>query len=79
METLWTSSAGPMGVMFGIEVRREEMVDDRDPRLDGTMSYVDYENDTYPEIGDVVNSSPTGDVRGREIRFHCLRGSNTSF
>ena len=40
------------------------MVDDRDPRLDGTIVYVDYENDTYPEIGDVVNSSPTGDVRG---------------
>ena len=57
-------AAGPMGVMFGIEVRREEIVDDRDPRLDGTIVYVDYENDVYPEIGDVVNSSPTGDVRG---------------
>ena len=57
-------SAGPMGVMFGIEVRREQIVDDRDPRLDGTITYVDYENDTYPEIGDVVNSSPTGDVSG---------------
>ena len=40
------------------------MVDDRDPRLDGTIVYVDYENDVYPEIGDVVNSSPTGDVKG---------------
>ena len=56
--------AGPMGLMFGIEVRREEIVDDRDPRLDGTIQYVDYENDVYPEIGDVVNSSPTGDVSG---------------
>ena len=32
-------SAGPMGVMFGIEVRREQIVDDRDPRLDGTIRF----------------------------------------
>ena len=57
-------SAGSVGVMIGVEIRREEIVDDRDPRLDGTIQYVDYENDVYPEIGDVVNSSPTGDVSG---------------
>ena len=56
--------AGPLGLMFGFEFRHEKIKDDRDPRLDGTIAYVDYENDTYPEVGDVVNSSPTGDVSG---------------
>jgi outer membrane receptor protein involved in Fe transport len=39
-------------------------VDDRDPRLDGTIIYTDYEGDTYPLVSDVLNSSPTGDVSG---------------
>ena len=40
------------------------MDDDRDPRLDGTIVYTDYEGDTYPLVSDVVNSSPTADVSG---------------
>ena len=40
------------------------MDDDRDPRLDGTITYTDYEGDTYPLVADVLNSSPTGDVSG---------------
>ena len=57
--------AGPIGMMFGFEYRHETVVDDRDPRLDGTINYIDYESDTYPEVSDVVNSSPTGDVYGK--------------
>ena len=56
--------AGPLGLMFGFEFRNEKIKDDRDPRLDGTITYTDYESDTYPEVSDVVNSSPTGDVSG---------------
>jgi outer membrane receptor protein involved in Fe transport len=50
--------------LVGFEYRDEEMDDDRDPRLDGTITYTDYEGDTYPLVADVLNSSPTGDVSG---------------
>ena len=53
-----------IGVLIGFEYRDEEITDDRDPRLDGTITYTDYEGDTYPLVSDVVNSSPTGDVSG---------------
>ncbi len=61
---LWEMSGGNVGLLFGLEYRDEEISDDRDPRLDGTITYTDYEGDTYPLVGDVVNSSPTGDVSG---------------
>ena len=32
--------------------------------MDGTITYTDYEGDTYPLVSDVLNSSPTGDVEG---------------
>ena len=56
--------AGDVAVLVGFEYRDEEIVDDRDPRLDGTIAYTDYDGDTYPLVADVVNSSPTGDVSG---------------
>ena len=61
---LLTAPAGPIGSLFGIEIRREAFVDDRDDRLDGTIPYTDYEGDTYPFVSDVVNSSPTPDSEG---------------
>jgi iron complex outermembrane recepter protein len=57
-------AAGNIAVLVGAEYRDEEIVDDRDPRLDGTINYTDYEGDTYPLVADVLNSSPTGDVSG---------------
>ena len=59
-----TLPAGDVGMLVGFEYREEEIIDDRDPRLDGTITYTDYEGDTYPLVGDVVNSSPTGDLEG---------------
>ena len=56
--------SGDIAVLVGAEYRDEEIVDDRDPRLDGTVTYTDYEGDTYPLVADVLNSSPTGDVSG---------------
>ena len=61
----WTlPGGGDVGVLLGFEYRDEEMSDDRDPRLDGTITYTDFEGDTYPLVADVLNSSPTGDVSG---------------
>jgi outer membrane receptor protein involved in Fe transport len=72
--------AGPVGFVAGYEYRRETYVDNRDPRLDGTIRFLrqsdpvdnpgvfdiegDFEGDTYPLTSDVVNSSPTPDGRG---------------
>ena len=38
---------GDVGILVGFEYRDEEIIDDRDPRLDGTINYTDYEGDTY--------------------------------
>ena len=59
-----TLPAGDVGILIGFEYREEEIIDDRDPRLDGTITYTDYEGDTYPLVSDVLNSSPTPDVAG---------------
>jgi outer membrane receptor protein involved in Fe transport len=55
---------GPVGFVAGIEYREESFIDDRDDRLDGTITFTDYDGDTYPFVSDVVNSSPTPDSSG---------------
>ena len=62
---LFELPAGPIGLVAGYEHRRESFVDDRDPRLDGTIQFTDWDGDTYPFVSDVVNSSPTPDNRGK--------------
>lgn len=59
--------AGPAGVLFGYELRKEEFDDDRDPRLDGTILFTDFEGETFPETSDVVGSSPTPDTTGDRL------------
>ena len=56
--------AGPVGALIGYEHRREWFRDDRDPRLDGTITFTDFDGDTFPFVSDVVNSSPTPDNEG---------------
>ena len=56
--------SGPIGALIGYEHRRESFKDDRDPRLDGTIQFTDYQGDTFPYVSDVVNSSPTPDNSG---------------
>jgi Outer membrane receptor for ferrienterochelin and colicins len=61
-EDLFSLPAGDVGVAFGAEWRRETLSDDRDPRLDGTITY------TNPLTGaitsDVLGASPSGDNSG---------------
>ena len=59
--------AGPAGLLLGAEVREESFEDDRDPRLDGTIDFLDYEGDSYPQTSDVVGSSPTPDGSGSRV------------
>ena len=61
---LFEMPAGSVGFVAGYEYRKETYEDDRDPRLDGTINFVDFEGDTYPLTSDVVNSSPTPDGSG---------------
>lgn len=56
--------AGPVGFVAGVEYREESFEDDRDPRLDGTIQFTSYDDETYPFVSDVVNSSPTPDSSG---------------
>jgi outer membrane receptor protein involved in Fe transport len=61
---LFNMPAGPVGFLAGFEYREESFKDNRDPRLDGTITYTTWNNQTYPIISDVANSSPTADSRG---------------
>ena len=61
---LFELPSGPAGALVGVELRRETFADDRDPRLDGTIVFTDFQGDTFPFVSDVVNSSPTPDNRG---------------
>ena len=61
---LFALPAGPVAFVAGAEYRQESFEDDRDPRLDGTIVFTDYQGDTYPLVSDVINSSPTPDSEG---------------
>jgi len=56
--------AGPVGILVGAEFRDESFEDDRDPRLDGTITFVDENGQGFPFVSDVANSSPTLDSSG---------------
>lgn len=58
-----TLPAGNLGMAIGAEFRNESFVDDRDPRLDGTITFTNaVTGDTYG--GDVLSNSPTPDTSG---------------
>ncbi|MFN3237646.1 MAG: TonB-dependent receptor domain-containing protein [Pseudomonadales bacterium] len=61
---IWELPAGPVGFVAGFEYREESFDDDRDPRLDGQITFTDNSGNTFPFISDVVNSSPTSDSSG---------------
>lgn len=61
---LFNLPAGPVGILGGVEFRSESFVDDRDPRLDGTIVFTDSAGRTFPAVSDVMNSSPSADSEG---------------
>jgi len=63
-DDLFNLPGGPVGFVLGAEYREEDFVDDRDPRLDGTITYTNRSGLTYPYVSDVANSSPSSDSRG---------------
>jgi iron complex outermembrane receptor protein len=61
---LFELPAGPVGIVIGAEFREESFIDDRDPRLDGTVQFVDADGVGFPFVADVMNSSPSLDSSG---------------
>ena len=65
--SLFTLPGGDVGVAAGIEWRRETFFDDRDPRLDGTITWRDSVTGVF-DGSDVVGTSASPDTSGvREV------------
>lgn len=61
---LFSIWAGDVGVALGVEARHETYKDDRDPRVDGTITYTNAVTGIeYPT--DIVGTSNSPDVRGK--------------
>ena len=62
-DDLFTLPGGDVGIASGVEFRRETFFDDRDPRLDGSITYTNSFNGAF--FGsDVMGSSPSPDTSG---------------
>lgn len=60
---LYTLPGGDIGMAAGVEFRRETQFDDRDPRVDGTISYTDAVTGEF-QTSDLFGVSPTPDTKG---------------
>ena len=66
-DDLFSLPGGNLGVAAGVEWRRETFFDDRDPRLDGTITFTDSVTGDF-NGSDVVGTSPSPDTSGeREV------------
>lgn len=63
-DDLFTLPGGNLGVAAGIEWRRETFFDDRDPRLDGTITWTDSVIAGVTNGSDVAGTSPSPDTDG---------------
>jgi outer membrane receptor protein involved in Fe transport len=62
---IMTLPAGPVGFLFGVELRKETYDENRDPRLDGTIQFTSAVTKYGPPfVADVFGSSPTVDTYG---------------
>ncbi|WP_418152236.1 TonB-dependent receptor plug domain-containing protein [Litorimonas sp. RW-G-Af-16] len=65
---IFTLPAGGVGMAAGVEWRHESYTDDRDDRLDGTITFTDsVTGNTLPS--DVMGTSPTPDTNGSRDVF----------
>ena len=61
--SLFALPGGDVGIAAGVEWRRETFFDDRDPRLDGTITWTDSVTGVFNE-SDVAGTSPSPDTSG---------------
>ncbi|MFZ9396733.1 MAG: TonB-dependent receptor domain-containing protein, partial [Erythrobacter sp.] len=66
-DDLFTLPGGDLGIAAGVEWRRETFFDNRDPRIDGTITFTDSVTGAF--VGsDVAGTSPSPDTGGnREV------------
>jgi iron complex outermembrane receptor protein len=55
---IYEFNGNPIGVAVGFEARNETYMDDRDPRIDGTIRF----DDTFQGTSDILGVSPTEDT-----------------
>lgn len=60
---LFSLPGGEVGFAFGVEVRRDTQLDDRDPRVDGTINWTDTVTGVV-QPSDLYGVSPTPDTEG---------------
>ncbi|MFN3514834.1 MAG: TonB-dependent receptor domain-containing protein [Phenylobacterium sp.] len=60
---LFSLPGGDVGVAAGVEFRRETQLDDRDPRVDGTIGFTDMVTGQF-QTADLFGVSPTPDTKG---------------
>lgn len=65
---LFEFPAGSVGVAIGLEARHETFLDDRDDRLDGTITFTDSVTGVT-NLSDVMGTSPTPDTEGSRSVF----------
>lgn len=63
---LFTLPGGDLGIASGVEVRRESMEDNRDPRVDGTITWTDAVTGVL-QPSDLYGVSPTPDTYGKRV------------
>ena len=66
---IFSLPAGDVAILVGLEHRYEKYVDDRDPLLDGTITYTSYNGYTHPFASAVIGSSPSTDTIGARDTF----------
>ncbi len=66
--TLFSMSGGDVGAAMGIEWRHQSFKDDRDDRLDGTITFTDSVTGGT-NLSDVLGSSPSPDTKGSRDVF----------
>lgn len=63
-DDLFSLPGGDVGVAAGVEWRKETFYDDRDPRLDGTITFTDSVTGDF-NGSDVAGTSPSPDTSGK--------------
>jgi len=66
--SLFSMTGGDVGAAVGVEWRHESYQDDRDDRLDGTITFTDIVTGVT-NLSDVMGSSPTPDTNGSRDVF----------
>ena len=61
---VFSTKAGDVAMLIGGEYRFESYSDDRDPLLDGTVPFANYQGLTHPFVSAVIGSSPSTDTFG---------------